>query len=436
VIQAILRELPDTSNVGAKFPLPAEVAITPEGVVSLLRRPSGEPGLVAAGRLLGDMLRTDVPVRLRLIHSEAVATTPAFHSLNDLSAALAYFERPDAQQSIQQLYARASAKPARQDAAPASVAPASLSIAPPVLTTATAPELVDLEDFLPETPTPPPPPPPPVSVPRPEPHLSLVKPEAIPQQFQQAPPVEKERKPQAGWIAVAAVVGLVVVSTGAFLLSEWEQAAPSEPVENPSTAAPELESAKSTPARQATKQSAERQPPKAREAGRPEVRIPVPTSRDTSGTNGRADARLSTMTAELPMLTANRPDILLPDFSWTTRLPLLGRQPFERVSSLPTATDSNGELVFSRANSDVKPPIAIRPHLPSEPPMDYPPDHLMVLDLVVTPKGEVESVRLMTVPRTINDFMIVSAAKAWLFAPAKLNGRAVKYKHRIRFVVP
>jgi hypothetical protein len=144
----------------------------------------------------------------------------------------------------------------------------------------------------------------------------------------------------------------------------------------------------------------------------------------------------TTTTTALSRPTSDLADIVLPDLGWTTRLPLLGRKPFDRVSPLPTATDSNGELVFSRANGEVVPPIAIRPHLPSEPPANYPPDHLMVLDLVVTVKGEVESVRLLTVPRTINDFMIVSAAKAWLFAPAKLNGRAVKYKHRIRFVVP
>ena len=60
----------------------------------------------------------------------------------------------------------------------------------------------------------------------------------------------------------------------------------------------------------------------------------------------------------------------------------------------------------------------------------------MVLELVVSTKGDVESVRLLTVPKTVNDFMIVSAAKAWLFAPAKRNGRPVKYKQRIRFVVP
>jgi hypothetical protein len=92
--------------------------------------------------------------------------------------------------------------------------------------------------------------------------------------------------------------------------------------------------------------------------------------------------------------------------------------------------------VYSRLDGDVRPPIAIRPHLPSDPPAHIPVDHLMVLELVVANDGVVESVRLLTNPRTVNDFMIVSAAKAWLFAPATLEGQPVKYRHRIRFAVP
>jgi hypothetical protein len=92
--------------------------------------------------------------------------------------------------------------------------------------------------------------------------------------------------------------------------------------------------------------------------------------------------------------------------------------------------------IYSRVNGDVQPPIALRPHLPSEPPAHVPVEHLMVLDLVVTDQGLVESVRLLTDPRTVNDFMMVSAAKAWIFAPAILDGLPVKYRHRIRFAVP
>ena len=99
-------------------------------------------------------------------------------------------------------------------------------------------------------------------------------------------------------------------------------------------------------------------------------------------------------------------------------------------------SDEVGVPVYSRVNGDVQPPVAIRPHLPSEPPSHIPVEHLMVLDLVVTNQGLVESVRLLTDPRTVNDFMMVSAAKAWIFAPATLDGLPVKYRHRIRFAVP
>jgi hypothetical protein len=108
VVQAICRVLPDAANRDARFPLPSEVAVSAEGAVSLLCRPSGVPGVTSAGRLLGEMLQADVPPRLSQIQKDAVAPTPAFDSVKDFSAALAYFERPDAQTLIEQLYLRAA----------------------------------------------------------------------------------------------------------------------------------------------------------------------------------------------------------------------------------------------------------------------------------------------------------------------------------------
>ena len=109
VVQAICRELPDAAKPDARFPLATEVSISAGGVVSLVRRPSGAPGVHAAGQLLGDMLHGDVPARLRQIHDGAVASTPTFATVTAFSDALAYFERPDAQALIDQLYRRISA---------------------------------------------------------------------------------------------------------------------------------------------------------------------------------------------------------------------------------------------------------------------------------------------------------------------------------------
>jgi hypothetical protein len=392
-----------------------------------------------------------VPVRLRLIHSEAVATTPGFNTLKDLSEALAYFERPDGQQLIQQLYARAAAKPSRGPAAAAEMAAA---------------ELEDLKDFLPEAPPSAPAVPAavpmaaPVSQPHADPHLSLVKPEPVHlastqheqghaadarlrQQEADTSPYQPERRWHAAWIAGAAVVAFGVVASGAFLTYGREAAAPTEeavetadpPSTSPAAAASknEVKAPQSAAARAQTSKNT--LTPKNQTDPKPNLRSTVDRA---LGAASRVELRPGAGSAASPdaIATTLKSETVIPDPSWAAALPLIVREPVERRVPFPAATDANGQFVYSRANSEVVPPVAIRPHLPSEPPPDYISEHLMVLDLVVTSRGEVESVRLMTVPKTINDFMIVSAAKAWLFAPARLNGRAVKYKHRIRFVVP
>lgn len=420
VIQAICRELPDAASAGARFPLAAEVAISPEGTISLLRRPSGSPGVTVAGQILGDMLQTDVPVKLRLIHSEAVATTPSFATIKDLSDALTYFERPDAQQLIQELYVKAAAKPARHEEL----------------------DLVDLEDFLPEDPAKAAA----AAAHKPEPHLALVKPEPAPPPAHahdsvrtEAPPAATPRQPgrqsKTGLIAVAVIVAFAVVASGAFLTYGREQSAAPDEVEAgdpPAAAAATVEAAATA------KGSGTAVAPAAKARTEPKPGAPTAPGR-TSAPLPRVDARSAATDLRLApdaISTTLTTQTAVSDPSWASSLPLIVREPIERHLAVPAAMDANGEFVYSRANREVAPPVAIRPHLPSEPPADYVSDHLMVLDLVVTSKGDVESVRLLTPPKTINDFMIVSAAKAWLFAPAKLNGRPVKYKHRIRFIVP
>ena len=416
VMQAICRQLPDASSADARFPLAAEVAISPDGTVSLLRRPSGSPGVTVAGQLLGDMLQADVPVKLRLIHSEAVATTPSFATVKDLSDALAYFERPDAQQVIQELYVKAAAKPARHEEL----------------------NLVDLEDFLPESPAKPAP----TDPPRPDTPLSLVKPEHLPAQVAQdaarpgAPPPaprQANRRQQMGLIAVAVIVAFVVVASGAFLTYGREQ--PESPSEVES-ADPPADAAAIGTGSASKAQAAASQTPASRT--RSDAKRGASSEPERSSAPSPVDGRpgVDTQVAPDAIATTLASQSTVPDPSWAASLPLITREAMERQLPVPAATDANGEFVYSRVNREVAPPVAIRPHLPSEPPADYVSDHLMVLDLVVTSKGDVESVRLLTPPKTINDFMMVSAAKAWLFAPAKLNGRPVKYKHRIRFIVP
>jgi hypothetical protein len=92
--------------------------------------------------------------------------------------------------------------------------------------------------------------------------------------------------------------------------------------------------------------------------------------------------------------------------------------------------------VYSRDDRFVSPPRPVRPQLPPEPPFDpaiAPPTEL---ELVIAATGLVESAKLRSPPRNINEFMLVSAAKAWIFEPAEVDGHPVKYRHRVRLVLP
>jgi hypothetical protein len=92
--------------------------------------------------------------------------------------------------------------------------------------------------------------------------------------------------------------------------------------------------------------------------------------------------------------------------------------------------------VYSRDDGLVSPPRPIRPQLPPEPPFDptvVPPTEL---ELVIGATGLVESAKLQTPPRNVTEFMLVSAAKAWIFEPAALDGHPVAYRHRVRLILP
>ena len=428
VIQTICRELPGSGNAAARFPLAMEVALTADGRVTFLRPPSGAPAVVAAGQLLGELLQVDVPVRLRLIQSEAVASTPAFHTLKELSDALAYFERPDTPQLVQQLFARAAGLPD--------------SLNPSV-------DLVDMDDFLPESSA--------SSAPTDTPRIDdaqTAEPQRVlqvvaaprPQQDTMTTVKDVMRNRRANFTIVAGFVGLAVLASGAFLTYGWERTVDPGPVEN--AAAPSR-----NPAAAATTGAATTKPTISKPAtgakttaqtkpvDKARVEESVERARVASGrSRAEAASTSSTPAGEAPAPAVPAPassPVATLDPSFSPMLPLLVQEPApDRRARVPPVVDETGELLYSRVNGDVRPPTAIRPHLPSEPPANYPLDHLMVLELVITGKGDVESVRLLTAPKTVNDFMIVSAAKAWLFSPARLNGRPVKYRHRIRFVVP
>ena len=99
-------------------------------------------------------------------------------------------------------------------------------------------------------------------------------------------------------------------------------------------------------------------------------------------------------------------------------------------------SDRDTRRVYSRDDGFVSAPRPVRPQLPPEPPLDPKVAPPTELELVIGATGLVESAKLRTPPRNINEFMLVSAAKAWIFQPAELDGLPVAYRHRVRLILP
>jgi periplasmic protein TonB len=113
--------------------------------------------------------------------------------------------------------------------------------------------------------------------------------------------------------------------------------------------------------------------------------------------------------------------------------PLFAPEPPDVAADVPPPASSFGESasrVFSIQDGDVEPPAFLHPQLPSgldgsrsqrEPHME----------LMVDEHGHVRQVRLRGDGTTLNDRMIVSAAKAWRFRPALKDGQPVPYVLRV-----
>ena len=54
--------------------------------------------------------------------------------------------------------------------------------------------------------------------------------------------------------------------------------------------------------------------------------------------------------------------------------------------------------------------------------------HMNTMELVISPAGRVETVRLMSQTKRMPDMLLLSGAKTWKFSPALRDGQPVRYK--------
>ena len=83
---------------------------------------------------------------------------------------------------------------------------------------------------------------------------------------------------------------------------------------------------------------------------------------------------------------------------------------------------------YTSEDTAVTPPVWYRRQLPSQPAPDAKTGYF---DIVIDTNGDVESVRLISPTRRYEERMLMAAAKAWKFRPARLNGHPVKYRMRV-----
>jgi len=103
------------------------------------------------------------------------------------------------------------------------------------------------------------------------------------------------------------------------------------------------------------------------------------------------------------------------------------------VLEASTKALSVDQRVYGPDDHDVVAPQAIRPHLPTALPEGVSPTQLTRIELVVSPDGAVESVKLLPgrAPVSVTEAMLLSAAKAWRFSPAVKGGESVRYRKTV-----
>jgi hypothetical protein len=94
----------------------------------------------------------------------------------------------------------------------------------------------------------------------------------------------------------------------------------------------------------------------------------------------------------------------------------------------PDVQREEDNTIYSVDSGVVIPPIGVRPKLARQLPPDFDPNRLGRVELIIGVDGLVESAKLLGPPRTVNDGLFLSVAKAWLFQPALRNGVPVRYR--------
>ena len=88
--------------------------------------------------------------------------------------------------------------------------------------------------------------------------------------------------------------------------------------------------------------------------------------------------------------------------------------------------------MYSSSDPEIVPPELVRSPLPEDPPPGVRSEDVPEVEVLVSASGEVESVKLVTVPARVLPAMMLSAVKTWRFYPAAKGQQPVRYLLRLR----
>jgi hypothetical protein len=392
---AVVREIADRLLANASdraIPELQQIRLSPEGYLDVAGlTPTDEP-VRRMGQLLQALVaHTDVPVQLRLVISQATSPTPVYGSVRDYSEALGFFERPERSTVLNQLAIRVtSAMPsASSDGAPT------------------------LDSLAP---------------------LPSKQKEEEEKKKHAARPLSQGRSRSWGF-AVVAVVLLAAGVGGVWyartrglgpqnreeasaLAERASEAMGTAIVTGASKVTETLGLGRIVPAKEATAPApAPPPPPAAAKASQPRRRESEPPADQT-------------------------PAIVAFDLEPAPATPR-GPTPPPAPSGMPSSSTLSGEAprvedetIYSVNSGAIVPPIGIRPKLARQLPPDFDPTRLGRVELIIGADGTVESAKLLGPPRTVNDGLFLSVAKAWLFQPALKDGVPVRYRKTIWVASP
>ena len=86
------------------------------------------------------------------------------------------------------------------------------------------------------------------------------------------------------------------------------------------------------------------------------------------------------------------------------------------------------QRIYTLEDDEVTPPVALGRQLPAAPPVGVRKQLVGHLEMLINREGEVEALKLHTPLNRFHERMIVSAAKAWRYQPARRNGKPVRFR--------